>query len=273
MSELFRDKEANFNIESLKFFLCENDNIPNEDIEFINKISPKILKMDKIIWTVENIKAVSLLKCTHIEVEFNNEIMLNFDLSFKNTQILLFESKSDQMLTFEWKSINLLIDKNKIENVKLRKVNAGTFLFIPLDTIHHISCSGFREIFSADDIKKQFADLNFHHQFSTNGLILPVWYLKKVFVTFDNSKLNFLNQFKDINELLKEKQIDITIDNLSKLIEINKLLLDDFSRINIKYIHKQSKNKLEYSLSKIIDTQDKINFNFIEISQLAMLST
>ena len=224
------------------------------------------------MWTVENIKAVSLLKCTNIVKEFNCELNKHFELSFKNTQILLFDSKSDQMLTFEWKSINLLIDKNKTENLKLLKTNADNFLFIPLDTINKILCSGFREVLDANDIIKQFVDLDVQNQFNTNGLILPVWYLNKVFVMFDHSKLSFLKQFKDINQLLKGKQINLTIENLSRLLKIYKVLPGDFSKINFKYNDKKNTKKSKFSVSKIMDNQEWIHLKFREIIQSKKIS-
>ena len=245
-------------------FYSNKDNIASKDAEFINKINPKILKIKQIIWTIEIIKAVSLLKCTKIEGEFNNESKLNFELSFKNTQIQLFDSKSDEMLTFEWESIKFKIIKSKIKNVKFLKINANNFLFIPLDTIDNISSLWLREIFNANDINKQFADLSFQHQLNTNGFILPVWYLNKIFIKLNESELNLLNQFKDIIQIFKEKHIELNICSLGKLLKINKLLPNDFSKINFKYFGKRS--------TKIIDNIDLINLKFWEIMQLTILS-
>ena len=75
MSEFFRDKESNFMIETLKIYYSKQNNISDEDIEFINKISPKILEIKIDLWTVENIKTLGLLNCTEIYVWFNNEYL------------------------------------------------------------------------------------------------------------------------------------------------------------------------------------------------------
>ena len=73
MSEFYKDKESNFMIETLQIYYSKQNNISNEDIEFINKISPKILIICGDIWTVENIKTLSLLNCTEICVWFEDE--------------------------------------------------------------------------------------------------------------------------------------------------------------------------------------------------------
>ena len=75
MSEFFRDKESNFMIETLHISYFNQNNISDEDIEFINKISPKILEIDGDIWTVENIKALGLVNCTKINVKLKYEII------------------------------------------------------------------------------------------------------------------------------------------------------------------------------------------------------
>ena len=73
MSEFYRDKEINLIIETLKISDFKQNNISDEDIEFINKISPKILEIHGNIWTVENIKALVLVNWTKICVRLENE--------------------------------------------------------------------------------------------------------------------------------------------------------------------------------------------------------
>ena len=73
MSEFFTDKESNLMIETLKISYFNIDSISDEDIEFINKISPKILEIKGDLWTVENIKALGLINCTNINVELKYE--------------------------------------------------------------------------------------------------------------------------------------------------------------------------------------------------------
>ena len=70
MSEFFRDKEINLMIETLKISYSNQNNISDEDIEFINKISPKMLKIHGDIWAIENIKSLVLINCT--KIHFNN---------------------------------------------------------------------------------------------------------------------------------------------------------------------------------------------------------
>ena len=66
MSEFYRDKESNFMIEALIITYYNIVSISDEDIELINKISPKILEIDGDIWTVENIKSLVLINCNKI---------------------------------------------------------------------------------------------------------------------------------------------------------------------------------------------------------------
>ena len=73
MSEFYRDKESNYMIENLKISDSNINNISDEDIEFINKISPKILEIGGDLWTVENIKSLVLVNCTNIYVWFKIE--------------------------------------------------------------------------------------------------------------------------------------------------------------------------------------------------------
>ena len=145
MIKLYKDKEINWIIETLEIVYLKENYISDEDIECINRIHPKTLKIDGIIWTVKNIKTLGLLNFTNINIDFDNEWMANFYIWFLNTPILPFDFKSDQMLTFEWELIKLIITKSKIAEVKWFKVYTDYFLFIPLDTIGRISCSGFKK--------------------------------------------------------------------------------------------------------------------------------
>ena len=77
---------------------------------------------------------------------------------------------------------------------------------------------------------------------------------------------------KDINQLFTRKRIEIRIENLNSLLEISKLLPDDFSRINFQYQSYYSTEMSEYSISEIMDNPDWINFKFIQICQLNKLS-
>ena len=272
LSEFYRDKEVNLIIEKLYIDFYTKDNISDEEFKFINKIS---LKMLRIKWNInfENIKTFILFNCMKIEANaWCYKDIENSYLWFIKNPIQLFDSKSDQRLTFEWESIKFFIFKNKIEKIKPFKTNTGNFLFIPLDVFWQISCSGFREILSVDDINKQFGDLDFQHQFKDNGFIIPAGYSNRIFVNLNDADLDCLSQYKDIIQLFKDKKIDLTIENLGILLETNKLLLDDFSSINFKYSNKRSTVISEYSISNIIDNIDLINLKFWVISKSTILS-
>ena len=92
--------------------------------------------------------------------------------------------------------------KNKIKDVNLLKTNSGIFLFIPLDTISRILYSGFREIWSANYINKQFADLDADHQFKDDGFVVPMRFSNRIFIKYNEDELDFLNQIKDNNWIL-----------------------------------------------------------------------
>ena len=82
------------------------------------------------------------------------------------------------------------------------KTNSDNFLFIPLNTISRILCSGFREISSEQNINKQFVDLDAEHQFKTNGFVVSMGYSNRIFIDLDDKDLDYLNQIKDINWIL-----------------------------------------------------------------------
>ena len=205
LRKLYKDKDPNLMIEGLEINYSIKNNWFAEDIEFINKLSPKWLKIYGYIRTVENIKALTLLNWANVYLE--NYGIINEDIYFWfiNTPIQLFDSDSDQMFIFEWQSIKILIkkdehedefEKNGIEEVKLLKTNTTNFLFIPLNTIHKIEYLGFREILKIDDINKQFADLRLQHQSKEDGLIIPMGYSNRIFIQLYDGKLDYLNKYK-----------------------------------------------------------------------------
>ena len=77
---------------------------------------------------------------------------------------------------------------------------------------------------------------------------------------------------KDIYQLFTRKHIEITIGNLGRILEINRLLPDDFSRINFQYHNYYSTEMSEYSISEIMDNPDWINWKFILIYHKKKLS-
>ena len=275
--KLYKDKNPNLMIKKLQLNYDFEHNRSTEDIEFINQISPNLLTIRGDKWIVENIKALALLNWANVDLHFCFEINENINLWFMNTPIQLFDSKSDQTFTFEWESIKIFIEKygdgrNWIEEGKILNTNTGNFLFIPLDTIGRFSYSRFREILNVDIINKQFADLRVQHQFKENGLIIPIGYSNRIFIGL-NDDLDYLNKYKDINKIFNEKHIEITIKILGKLLEIKKLLPDDFSRINFKYNSSYDSIDIgEYSMSKIKDDPDWINLKFIRIYQSFKMS-
>ena len=282
--ELYKDKKPNLMIKNLHLKYIFKSKRSTEDIEFINQISPKMLTIERGVWTVENIKDLTFLNCANVDLIFYYMIKTNIYLLFINTPIQLFDSKSARISTFQWESIKIFLEKhgNKFEEedekygikkVKLFKTNTGNFLFIPLDTISSLSCSKFREILSVDDINKQFADLRVQHQFKENGLIIPTGYSNRVFIDLKDDDLDYLNEYKDINTIFKENHIELTIKSLGRLLEIKKLLPDNFSRIHFKYNNPCDLTDIrKYSMSKIKNDRDWINLKFIDIYQISKLS-
>ena len=280
--ELYKDKDPNLMIEDLTINYDFESNWLAEDIEFINKLSPERLIIYGIMWTVEIIKTLTLINCANVYLEnYGISININIYLWFENTPIQLFDSDSDQMFIFEWESIKILIEKDededefekdRIEEVKLLKTNTDNFLFIPLDTIHQIEFLGFREISRADDINRQFADLDVQHQFKENGLIIPIGYSNRIFIQLYDGKLDYLNKYKDIYKIFKEKQIELKINKLDRLLKINESFPDDFTRINFEYYNHDKLIIEEYSISEIMDDLDWSNLKFKEIFQSSTLS-
>ena len=259
-------------LECLEITYANKGILSNKDIKFINKLSPKILRTDGIILTVQNINAIALLNYTNIDVELGYQSYTNSYLWFINTPVQLFDTNSSQRLIIEWQSIKFFIKKNLIKNVKLFKSNNANFLFIPLDIIYRILYSGFKKVFNVDNINKQFVDLGDKHQFNTDGFIVPMRYSDRVFVNLADYGLNFLNQIKDIRKIFNEKHIELTIAYLWNLLQINRLLTDNLSCINFRYIDNDSTEMSEYLRWKITDNPNWINLKFWEISISCMLS-
>ena len=283
--ELYKDKKPNLMIENLHLKYNFKSKWSTEDIEFINQISPKMLTIKREVWTVENIKDLAFLNCTNVDLNVCSQIKADIYFWFINTPIQLFASKSGQIFTFQWESIKIFIEKyeddyedededekNGIEEVKLLNTNTGNFLFIPLETIGFISCSRFREILNVDDINKQFYNLRVQNRLKLNGLIIPMGYSNRIFIDLNDDDLDYLNQYKDIKTIFKENHIELTIKSLGRLLEIKKLLPDDFSRINFRYNSSYDSTDIgKYSMSEIKDDPDWINLKFIKISQSSKL--
>ena len=196
MKEFYKNKEINFMLDSLTIHSFNKNNMSDEDIKFLNKISPKILRIHQIKWTVENIKALALLNWADIGSVFERK--KNIEFSFKNTPIKLFDFQSDQMLTFEWESIKFFIQKSNIAKIKLFNKRNSNLLFIPLKLIDSIFYSGFTEILSTTDIKEKSADLGFKHHVNIDGFVVPMGYSNRISVELSDSELDFLNQIKHI---------------------------------------------------------------------------
>ena len=110
MIGFYTDKEVDLIIENLEISYFYKDNISDEDAEFINKISPKMLTINGNVWTVENIKMLVLINCNNIDAYYCNFLSTtNSSLWFVKTTIQLFDSKSNQRLIFEWESIKFVI--------------------------------------------------------------------------------------------------------------------------------------------------------------------
>ena len=92
-------------------------------------------------------------------------------------------------------------------------------------------------------------------------------YSNRIFIKLYDGQLDYLIQYKDIYKAFKEKQIELTINSLGRLLEINELIPDDFTRINFKYSDRHSAKIEEYSISEIMDDLDWSNLKFNEIFQ------
>ena len=188
LNERFKDKHVNFMVDSLQLAMNTHTNLLNEDIEVINKLNPKSIDIFKISWTIENIKALSLLSCTNFNVYLNYFVCLS-KLLFLNTPTQVFDLSTDQRVCFEWESIIFSIDLYKFELVKLLKTDTTNYLFIPLNTIGMLTCSGFKSISNDNDFNKQFVDIDIEQLAKTEGFIVPLKYFDQTFFKFDkNSK-------------------------------------------------------------------------------------
>ena len=232
MNERYKDKHPNFMVDCLELAMNNHANLLNEDIEVINKINPKFIDINGISWSLKNIKALALLSCTNFNVDSDYFVYFS-KLLFLNTPIQLFDLNTDQRVCFEWESIIFSIDLYKFEQVKLLKTNTTNYLFIPLNTIGMLTCSGFKSISSEHYFNKQFADIDIKQQTKINGFIIPLKYLDNTFFKFDENSIKlFDSSLEVISQIFKARHIDWEFGNLSTLLDINKLLPDHFSRIN-----------------------------------------
>ena len=77
---------------------------------------------------------------------------------------------------------------------------------------------------------------------------------------------------KNINQIFKEKHINLTIDDLRNLLQIIELYPDYFSNINLNYFNEHSTNIGEDSISEIMDNPSWINLKFWKIYNHSVLS-
>ena len=236
-----------------------------------------------------------MINWANVDISFSDDSNEDISFWFINTPIQLYDSKAGQKINFEWESIKFsFIEKDvsveldingegesnenefkkhriwqhKIEEVKFLKTNTWDFLFIPLDTISFISCSRLWEISSAFDISKQFADLYIEHTFYKDGFVVPLRYSNKILIKPNDEELeNCLNQCKYIYHIFKEKHLEIKINSLGRLLEINKLLSDDFSSISSTCIYYNESNIEDNSISEITNSPDWTNLKFLKIEK------
>ena len=101
-----------------------------------------------------------------------------------------------------------------------------------------------------------FANLSVKNQFENTGLIISMGYSNRIFIELGDDDLDYLNQYKDMNQIFKEIHIELTINSLDRLLEIKNLLPNDFLNINFKYMDRQSIKYAEDSISEILDSPD-----------------
>ena len=121
-------------------------------------------------------------------------------------------------------------------------------------------------ISSTHDLNKQFAGLNTEQLTETNGFIFPLKYLHKIFFKFDDQTVNLFGSSQEvIHQILKARYINWRIYNFSRLLEINKLFSDHFSRINFKYNYSKFDTEEDESLFEIMNSPDYIEPTFSEV--------
>ena len=256
MAKFYRDKEINFTLQTLYIDIWDDDDefISDEDVEFINKLNPKMLEIDWDIYDSKNIKALSLLNCADIKIDFNEDKNYNNYSTFLlvKTPLQLFDSDSNQMNTFEWESIKFFIFTEDIEKMKILKANIGNSLFIPLETIYHIKISRLKEISTEMDINRQFADLKIEPWFEDSGFIVPIKYFSKIFIELKDFFSYSYNQIKELGKQFKEKQDKLKIKNLVRLFEKLYLVPNGFSQINFNCFEIHLADIEEYLKSEIM---------------------
>ena len=275
MAKFYRDKEVNFMLKSLdiNYWFYEDKFISDEDVDFINKLNPKMLKIPLNIYDPKNIKALSLLNCADIKVDFNKLKDYRYSsFLLANTPLQLFNFKTNQMNTFEWESIKFFIPTCKIAKMKIIKANIGNSLFIPLETIYHIKISRLKEISIEMDINRQFADLKIEPWFEASGFIVPIKYFSKIFIELEDFFTSNNNQLKDFGKLINEKQEKLKLKNLVSLFENFKLVPNVFSQINFNCFEIHLKNIDEYSKLEIMDYPNWISLKNSEIYSRFTLS-
>ena len=274
MAKFYRDKEVNFTLQSLNLDYWNSFKvIPNEDIEFINKLNPKMLDIRLNIYEAKNIKALSLLNCAYIEACFSKfKHYRCSSILLANTPLQFFDSESNQIKTFEWESIKFFIYTKEMKKMKIIKANIGNSLFIPLDINNSIQISRLKEISIEMDLNRQFADLQIEPWFETSGFIVPIKYFSKIFIKLDDLFTSLYYLIKEFGKLFNEEHEELKIKNLVRLFEKLKLVPNGFSQINFKCFEIHLTNIEKYSKSEIIDYPNWISLKNSEIYNFSTLS-
>ena len=134
LAEFYKDQNVNFKVDFIKFYNDYKFELSDEAIEVLYKINPRILSFQNWKWTLENIKALTLLSWANIEVGFN-KINSDFELLFSNAPIQFFDSNSDQRLSFEWESIKFYICLKYFESVILLQDSTMNYILVPWEAI------------------------------------------------------------------------------------------------------------------------------------------
>ena len=189
---------------------------------------------------------------------------MNFHFyDLQSNYLVLSQPKDKALNVTQQRLISIWTNLKKIKFIKSDIFNC---LFIPFEIIWRFSCSELKLILSTHDISKQFAGLNTEQLKETNGFIIPLKYLHKIFFELDDQTVKLFDSSQEvIHQILKARYINWRIYNFGRLLEINKLLTYHFSRINFKYSYSKFDSKEDESLFEIMNSPDYIEPTFSEV--------
>ena len=178
-----------------------------------------------------------LLNSTNMNIEFYTLLNTMLELTFLNSNILIFDSNSDKKFNINSDSAAFWILTEGFESIVVlkadkQKLNTSDCLFIPLSSVKNLRLSGFKMAENQLELEEQLEYLNSQSSESC-GFIVPTKHLE---IANFNTKYSIIDQFREnqstLNEIFKIRRINLTIKSLDEILDLKELFSGSVSHIN-----------------------------------------